>query len=77
MEELEKLGNNVDIISSSSSEFLSGDREIAEPKENAVNPKSLRFYQLSVRGYGQAKSLSRVLSWFQFELALFFLKKIN
>ena len=71
MEELSKLGFNIDLISSSSSSFLNQ----SEPNKSKVISNTFHFHQIKGINYANANSLARIISWIEFEIKFFFLNK--
>ena len=71
MEELSKLKCNIDLITSSSSSFLS--KEITSEVVN-ISP-TFSFHQLAGHRYKNAGSFPRLLSWLEFEVKVFFFGK--
>ena len=73
MKELSNSGFNIDLITSSSSAFLD---KTSNQKLDVISP-SFTFHQIKGIKYGKASSFLRILSWLEFELKFFFLKKSN
>ena len=71
MEELSKLGCNVDIVTSTASSFLRAEHKADASK---LSP-SLSFFQLTGLRYGSAGSIGRILSWLEFEAKVFLFNK--
>ena len=71
MENLASKNCNIDLITSSSSAFLS-DHNVLGRSDISSN---FTFHQLSGVRYGKAGSFLRILSWLEFEVKVFFLNK--
>ena len=73
MNELSNMECNIDLITSSSSAFRTED----DQKGTEVISSTFSFHQILGLQYRKAKSLSRIVSWLDFELRFFLSKKKN
>lgn len=71
MKELSNMGFEIDLITSSSNAFL---KKKSFKKLDIISP-SFSFHKIRGINYSKANSILRLLSWFEFELKLFFFNK--
>jgi glycosyltransferase involved in cell wall biosynthesis len=71
MNELSTMGCNIDLITSSASAFRTED----DQKGAEVISSTFSFHQILGLQYRKAQSLSRIVSWFDFEIRFFLSKK--
>lgn len=71
MKELSTMGCNVDLITSSASAFRTED----DQRGVEVISSTFSFHQITGMQYRKAQSVSRIVSWLDFEIRFFFSKK--